>query len=286
MVTIEPDTGRAVADFHTLFNVVVAAMFFPLLTPYAALLRRWFPHRTDPAYPSRPLYLDPAAKETPIVALGAAAREALQLADVLGEMLIGARDALAKGDRKLIAETRRLDNVLDRLNTAIKSYLTSLDPDELSESDHRRLSEIMTFATSIEQAGDVMDRNLLPHTAKRLRRGLAFTKQGQADHIAMMDRLAFNLRTAASLFMTEDPRTARLLVGEKVTFREVESKAAASHFDGLRAGQLEDARTSALHLDLLRDMKLINSHIVAAAVYPVLERTNELLPSRHASNGQ
>ena len=88
-----------------------------------------------------------------------------RLADVLGEMLIGARDALAKGDRKLIAETRRLDIVLDRLNTAIKSYLTSLDPDELSESDHRRLSEIMTF--------DVVDRNLLPHTAKRLRRGLA-----------------------------------------------------------------------------------------------------------------
>ena len=88
------------------------------------------------------------------------------------------------------------------------------------------------------------------------------------------------------MFMTEDPRTARLLVGEKVTFREVESKAAASHFNGLRAGQLEDARTSALHLDLLRDMKLINSHIVAAAACPVLERTGELLPSRHASNGQ
>ena len=200
-------------------------------------------------------------------------------------MLTGARDALAKGDRKLIAETRRLDNVLDRLNTAIESYLTSLDPDELNETDHRRLNEIMTFATNIEQAGDVVDRNLLPHAAKRLRRGLAFTKQGQADLIVMMDRLALNLRTAASLFMTEDPRTARLLVGEKVVFREAESKAASSHFDRLRAGQLDNAQTSALHLDLLRDMKLVNSHIVAAAAYPVLERTGELLPSRHATNG-
>ncbi len=285
MVMIEPDNARAVADFHTLFNLTVAAVFFPLLTPYAALLRRWFPRRTDPADPSQPLYLDPAAKETPIVALGAAAREALRLADVLGEMLTGARDALAKGDRKLIAETRRLDNVLDRLNTAIESYLTSLDPDELNETDHRRLNEIMTFATNIEQAGDVVDRNLLPHAGKRLRRGLAFTKQGQADLIVMMDRLALNLRTAASLFMTEDPRTARLLVGEKVVFREAESKAASSHFDRLRAGQLDNAQTSALHLDLLRDMKLVNSHIVAAAAYPVLERTGELLPSRHATNG-
>jgi phosphate:Na+ symporter len=37
---------------------------------------------------------------------------------------------------------------------------------------------------------------------------------------------------------------------------------------------------SAIHLDLLRDMKLINSLIVAAAAYPVLDRAGELLPTR------
>jgi phosphate:Na+ symporter len=39
----------------------------------------------------------------------------------------------------------------------------------------------------------------------------------------------------------------------------------------------------ALHLDLVRDMKLVNSHIVAAAAYPVLDRVGELLPTRLAS---
>jgi phosphate:Na+ symporter len=33
-------------------------------------------------------------------------------------------------------------------------------------------------------------------------------------------------------------------------------------------------------------MKLVNSHIVAAAAYLILERRGELLPSRHASNDQ
>ena len=42
--------------------------------------------------------------------------------------------------------------------------------------------------------------------------------------------------------------------------------------------------TSALYLDLLRDIKLINSHIVAAAAYPVLELSGDLLPSRIAAN--
>jgi phosphate:Na+ symporter len=280
MVTVEPDNARAVADFHTLFNLALAIIFLPLLTPYSKLLQRLLPRRVDPADPSRPLYLDAAARETPIVALGGAAREAMRLADVLETMLHGARDALRKGDRKLIAETRRMDDVLDHLNTAIKTYLTSLDPDSLSESDHRRLGEILNFAMNMEQAGDVVDGNLLPHCAKRLKRGLEFSKEGEAELLAMMDRLVTNLRTAASLFMTDDRRAARLLVDEKVAFRDLEAAATQSHFDRLRAGRRDTAETSALHLDLLRDMKRVNGHIVAAAAYPVLERSGELLPSR------
>jgi phosphate:Na+ symporter len=280
MVTIEPDNARAVADFHTLFNLALAVIFFPLLTPYAKVLRRLMPRRIDPADPSRPLYLDAAARETPIVALGGAAREAMRLSDVLETMLHGARDALQTGDRRLIAETRRMDDVLDHLNTAIKNYLTSLDPDGLSEADHRRLGEILNFAMNMEQAGDVVDRNLLPHATKRMKRGLVFSKEGEAELLSMMDRLVVNLRIAASLFMTEDRRTARMLVEEKVTFRDLEAAATQSHFDRLRTGRRDTAETSALHLDLLRDMKRVNGHIVAAAAYPVLERAGELLASR------
>ena len=280
MVTVEPDNARAVADFHTLFNLALAIIFLPLLTPYSKLLQRLLPRRVDPADPSRPLYLDAAARETPIVALGGAAREAMRLADVLETMLHGARDALHKGDRKVIAETKRMDDVLDHLNTAIKTYLTSLDPESLSDADHRRLGEILNFAMNMEQAGDVVDGNLLPHCAKRLKRGLEFSKEGEAELLAMMDRLVTNLRTAASLFMTDDRRAARLLVDEKVTFRDLEAAATQSHFDRLRTGRRDTAETSALHLDLLRDMKRVNGHIVAAAAYPVLERSGELLPSR------
>lgn len=280
MMSVEPTSARAVADFHTLFNLVVAAISLPLLTPYASLLRRWLPERIDPADPARPVYLDPAARETPIVALGAASREALRLADVLEEMLQGVNAGLAKGDRRLLVETRRREDVLDKLNIAIKAYLTSLDPEELNATDHRRLNEILTFTMNIEQAGDVVDRNFLPHASKRLKRGLVFSDEEQKDLTAMIGRLTANLKTAASLLVTEDPRTARMLVEEKAAFRDAESKATASHVHRLRDSDLQAAQASSIHLDLLRDIKLINSHIIAAAAYPVLERTGALLPSR------
>ncbi len=280
MVTIEPNDSRAVADFHTLFNLILAAVSFPLLPALASLLRRLLPARVDPADPSRPLYLDPAARETPVVALGGAARETLRLADVLEAMLIGLRDALERDDRRRAAETKRLDDVLDKLDAAIKAYMTTIEPEAMADADHRRVADILAFATNMEHAGDVVDKNLLGLIARKAKRGLTFSKEGQAELVGIVDRLLANLRTAATVFMTEDVRAARLLAAEKEKFRDMEAQATTAHFERLRVGRIETAETSTLHLDILRDLTRVNTHLVAAAAYPVLEGRGELLPSR------
>ena len=286
MVVIEPDNARAVADFHTAFNLLLAASFFPLLRPYAFLLRRLLPTQVNQSDPGRPIYLDPTARETPIIAIGGAVREALRLADVLETMLLGLREAFAKGDRRQISETRRLDDILDKLNTAIKAYITSIDPDALSDADHRRVREVLAFITNMEHAGDIVEKNLLGLANKMLRRGVNFSKPGQAELLAMIDRLLANLRMAGSLFMTADERVARLLVGEKEIFRSLESEATNSHFERLRARRVDTVETSTMHLDALRDLKNVNTHLVAAAAYPVLESKGELLPSRLRQDGE
>lgn len=276
--------AAGVAGFHLLFNVALALVTLPFLTPLSRLLQHLIPDRIDPADPGRPLYLDRAARETPIVAIGGATREALRLADALEAMLTGAREALSSGDRKLIAETRARDDVLDSLNTAIKRYLSEFEPEELSKDDQRRLQQILAFAMSMEQAGDVIDRNLLPHATKRLKRGLLPDADNEAELVRMMDRLIANTRTAASLFVTEDPQTARSLAEEKLAFRRAEAMATTTHFALMRNGITAASQSSALHLDLIRDMKQVNSHIVAAAAYPVLDRVGELLPTRLATS--
>jgi phosphate:Na+ symporter len=274
----EPDRARVIADFHTLFNIVTGLLFLPFLGPFSRLLMRMLPTRAAPTDPSRPLYLDEAARETPAIALAGAAREALRMADVVEAMLRGALEAL-DGDRKHVAAVKGLDTVVDRLNGAIKGYLTALDPEDLDEEDNRRLGEILAFATNLEHAGDIVEQGLMAIAAKRLKRGLAFSTDGQAEIRAMLERLAGNVQAAAAVFMTDDARAARRLLGEKQVFRDLETRGTEAHFSRVRAGRVESVETSALHLDVLRDLKRINSHLAAAA-YPVLDRIGELLPSR------
>ena len=279
LVTLDPDPARAVADFHTGFNIVMAALFLPVLTPFARLLTRVLPVRVDAADPSQPIYLDGAARETPTIALAAAAREALRMVDVFEDMLRGAIDSLDRDDRKRVAETKRMDDVLDRLDRAIKEYLTSLDTDALDEVDHRRMSEIVAFCTSIEHAGDIVERSLMPLAAKRIKQGIAFSEARQHEIRGMIDRLIANARAAAAVFMTEDPRSARRLLREKEVFRDFETSATQSQFGRSRAGPQESVEAGRLHLDIVRDLKRVNSHLSAAA-YPILEGQGELLPSR------
>jgi phosphate:Na+ symporter len=279
LVTVEPDAGRAVADFHTGFNIVLALLFFPLLKPFARLLVRLLPSRIDTADPSQPLYLNWAAHETPSIALAGAAREALRMVDVFEAMLRGALDSLNRGDRKRVTETARLDNVLDRLDTAIKEYLTSIDTDALDDTDHRRLSEILAFSTNLEHAGDIVEKSLMPLAAKRIKRGVSFSEISRQEIREMMDRLIGNARAAAAVFMTEDPRAARQLLGEKEVFRELELRTTEEYFGRARTSRSETIEMSKLLVDIVRDLKRVNAHLAAAA-YPILEGRGELLPSR------
>ena len=234
MVVVDPDPARAVADFHTGFNLIMAALFLPVLGPYAWVLRKLLPARVAAEDPSRPRYLDQTALETPPIALAAAAREALRMADALEAMLTGAAEALAGTDRQRIAEVRRLDDVLDRLNSAIKAYLTGLDPEVLSEADHRRLSQVLVFATNLEAAGDVVDRDVMGLAVKRLKRGVALPEEERAEARRLLGRLAATVRAAAAVFMTEDARAARELVAEKEAYRDMETAATRAHFTGRR----------------------------------------------------
>ena len=281
LVQIEPNFSRAVADFHTAFNLVIALAFLPLLHPLARLLERLVPIEVGPADPKRPLYLDASALETPSIALGHATREALRMVDVLNSMIEGVADALRLGDREAVARARRQDDLLDALNSEIKRYLTRLDPETLTDDEHRRAEAVLAFSLNLEGAGDVVERNLASFVAKRLKRGVESSPEDDREIREAFEAVRANLRSAASVFTTGDRRAARVLSQQKAEFRRREGEAIKTHFARLR----QQREATAPSLDLLRDIKRLNDHLVAGAAYPVLEAAGELMPSRIADDG-
>jgi len=280
LVNLEPSLARCVADFHSLFNLALAVLFLPLLGPFARLLRHWMPAYFEAADPSRPIHLDAAAREVAPVALGCAARETLRMVDILDEMLQGSRTALQTNDRQQAGGTRRMSDHLESLDRAIQTYLTGIDAESLNDDDERKLAGILAFSINLDHAGHILDRNLLTAASKQLRRGQVLVPEAKATIDLLFDRLAQNLRTASTVFITGDARAARVLAAEKTVFRDIEAKATDAHFQQLRSNKADGLETNTLYLDLVRNLKNVNDRLVAGAAYPVLEDLGELRMTR------
>ena len=279
LAALDPEPARQIVNFHLAFNLAIAIVFLPLVGPAAKLLGSVLRDRPEPGDESRPRYLDPNAQDAPSVAIASAARETMRQGDVIGSMLRKTLEVFRGDDRKLLREVERMDDSVDSLHEAIKLYLIRTTREQLHDADSRRAIDVLTFTTNLEHIGDIIDKNLMELAGKKIKHKLRFSDEGFAEIARMHERLSDNLALALNVFMSGDVRMARQLLGEKVRFREMEREASEAHMAGLASGRPETLATSSLHLDVIRDLKRINSHLTSVA-YPILEAAGELSQTR------
>jgi phosphate:Na+ symporter len=227
----------------------------------------------------RPRHLDPVALGTPSLAISCAAREALHQADVVETMLRGMIDVIRHNDLDLAERLRRMDDTVDELYSAIKFYLTQISRESLAEREGRRWTDIVSFTINMEQVGDAIERVLQDVEDKKIRKNRSFSDAGMAEIAHLHERLLANLRLSMSVFLDGHVRDAQKLLEEKARFRELEHEYAANHIARLQDQTAQSIETSSLHLDLLSELKRINSHLCSIA-YPILESAGVLAATR------
>jgi len=269
--------------FHIAFNAGTALLFIGLLDAMARLLEALLPDQLREADPSRPRYLDESALETPSLALADAARETLHMGDHVEIMLRKVMAAMMTNDRALVDQVSRMDNNVDGLDEAIKLYVTKLTRGSLDEREGKRAMEIISFAINLEHIGDIIDKNLSELATKKIKRRFQFSPEGADELSAFHKRTLDALRIAFGVFMSGDVNEARKLLAEKAALRNTELAATERHLDRLREGRPESVETTSLHLDVLRDLRRIHSHICSVA-YPVLDAAGELPARRSAES--
>jgi phosphate:Na+ symporter len=272
------EVHQQVVVFHLGFNVALAALFLAFTRVTARLVDGWLP-APQPGTGERPRHLDPVALGTPSLAISCAAREALHQADVVETMLRGVLPVIRNNDLELAERLRRMDDTVDELYSAIKFYLTQISREALSEREGRRWTDIVSFTINMEQVGDAVERVLQDVEDKKIRKNRSFSDAGMAEISHLHERLLSNLRLAMSVFLDGHVRDARKLLEEKARFRDLEHEYAANHIARLQDNTAQSIETSSLHLDLISELKRINSHLCGVA-YPILESAGALTDTR------
>lgn len=265
------DASRAIADFHTGLNIAIAIVFIGLLDPVARLLERMMPAPAAPGDTGSPRYLDESALPTPTLALACAAREVIRMSEIVETMLCESVPVLLANDRRAVTHVASRDDAVDVLHDAIKRYVTQVTREPLTEEDRRWASEIMTAVINLEHIGDIIEKNLLEIAQKKIKMQLSFSAEGTEELLMLHRSVTGSFHRAQALLVSGRQQTAAQLIADKQALRRLERSARERHLERLREGQPDSLASSSLHLDVLRDLVRIQSHICALA-YPLLER--------------
>jgi len=275
-----PEIAALVVLFHLAFNIVVGIVCIGLTGTVARVVQRLLPQeKTQAAAGARPQHLDPSALATPSLAISCAAREALHQADVVESMLLGLHKVIRTDDIKLAEDLRKLDDEVDGLYSAIKYYMTKISREALDEREGRRWADIISFTINMEQIGDIIERVLIDIEDKKIKKGRQFSEAGMEEITELHARLTDNLRLAMSVFLNGSVRDAQKLLEEKARFRDLEHAYSATHLARLSDNTVQSIETSSLHIDLISELKRINS-LLCSVAYPILESAGALAPNR------
>lgn len=275
MLPLSP--AKLPVDAHLGFNLILAALAWPFSRLLSRLMQRLVPDDAQPD--TAPKYLDSHELSTPVVALASATREVLGVGDLIERMLMRTSTAFERNDLSKLKEIPALEKRVDTLQQEVKIYLSKLGRGGLSEEDGRRSIVIIDYAINLEHIGDIIEKGLAPQATKKISLGLKFSEDGYAELTKLFHLTIDNLRIAQTIFVTRDFNLARQLMEVKVEVRRMEKQSAERHLERLRDGRADSLQTSSLHLDMLRDLKRINAHIVSVA-HPILDESGLLIESR------
>jgi phosphate:Na+ symporter len=277
--TLISNPREAVVGFHLIYNTLRCCACLALIDPVARICSRLLPDRPLQDGTLRALHLDVAALSTPSLALANSAREVLRIGDIVRTMLDNVADLIHHNDLAKARETIRMDDDVDQLYAAVKSYLARISREQLDEADSRRWTDIIALTINLEHAGDIIERIVNNIEEKKIAHRLAFSEQGLGELEDLHARLVSNLQLGLSVFLNNDLRCAESLLAEKERFRDLERVYSYAHLDRLAGQTLRSVETSALHLDMISDMKRLNS-LFCSTAYPVLDAAGALHDTR------
>ena len=150
----------------------------------------------------------------------------------------------------------------------------------MSEQESRHYIEILAFNTNLEHIGDIIDKNLMELAQKRLKKGVRFLARG-AGRAAQFSRPGRRQHAARAECVCHARRDAGppLAAGKDQCARARSSMRRTAISPACAMAGRRASRRRRIHLDIIRDLKRINSHLTSVA-YPILERSGELTASR------
>lgn len=269
-----------IANFHTVFNVVVTLLFIPFvgqLEKLACLLVKDSPSDLDGEDPTQEL--DDRFLMAPGLALQHSRKVVCRMGLLARENFVAAATQLRQLDDSAVALIREREDLLDRLEDRLGNYLLKIPQSELTEADSRSLSEMLHVMSEFERIGDY-SINLVEFAEKMRLNDAVFSPQAQGEMDAICDAVFEVVDIAVGAFEKRDVGFSHNIEPLEEVIDLMEETLKDRHIERLRQGRCSvDAAFP--FVESLSCLERISDHCSNVGVYLINHETPDVNIDHH-----
>jgi phosphate:Na+ symporter len=274
---------QQVLGLHLVFNFFLVILGLVFLSPVLRVVELMVANKqTSDGLAFERSALDQSVLDQPERAFFCARREMVEMGNRVEAMLRECVGLFDVYDQRVADQLKEEHAQISRMATDVRVYLSNIQSADRKEEIGTHAFDLASNAVNIETGSDVIARKLVGLARRKFLEKTNFSDQGKAELLDFYDRVLRNIQQGIVVLMSDDVGVARAVVEQKETIRDLEQELEKQHLIRLREGQIASIETSAIHIDLLRSLKTLNSSFATLA-YPLLTEAGELLDSRLAS---
>lgn len=257
-----------IANFHTIFNITVTAIFIPfagVLEKLACLTVRDKQGAEDEDSFSKEDLLDERFLVTPNVAIAQTKETVVQMGITARKNFQSVRGLFDKYDQKEIEKINEREDLIDRLEDRVGQYLIKLNDCDLNEDEARMVTTLFHLISEFERIGDYTV-NISETATVLYEEEMSFSKKAQGELEVVCSAIYEIIGLAIEATKTMDMEILTQIEPlEEVVDRLVEELKAV-HIDRSKTGEC-NIEVGIHFLDILTNVERISDHCSNIAIY-------------------
>jgi phosphate:Na+ symporter len=265
------ETPRQIANAHTIFNVVNTLVFLPAAGLFARMAERLVADEAPvEAIPENArqwtqLHLDPALLAVPALALSQVHSEIRRMAFAVRHVLVEIAPAFVENDNQAANRILERESQIHFLEDQISEYLVSISSTNLSDDLAAETVRLLNITKDLERIGNLVELNLVGLLEQKTKSKALFSLEGQQELLEYHRRLVANFDQALEAVDQEDAELARQVMQTKAQLVDLEWQYRKAHYNRLSQARAESLETSHIHLELIDQLRRIDSYIESIA---------------------
>lgn len=255
--------GFGIAVAHSAFNILCTILLLPMAGMLEKLVTKLVP---DSAKLEMSSELDERLLATPPIALERCRMLAVEMASCASGALGSSLSSLREFSPVLAKSIRADENQTDHYEDILSSYLVQLSTLQISEKDSRQAAGLLKMIGDFERIGDHAV-NLLESAEELRDKGLAFSKQAEAELAVMYGAVSESLALAVAAFAGNDVDVAAKVEPLEQVVDNLKELLRMRHILRLQKGECSIS-TGFVLADVLTNLERVSDHCsnIAACV--------------------